>query len=206
MRFENLEHLDEYLEPWRRRRRLEFPAWMKVAGNNRSHLHYSSMRRISALNSCRSSCARLSANGTIAVRRVYGDFSGTAMKSWNRPVHAHALTPVHVPPRAQGKNAADMKLAIDAMDLLHQGNLQGFCIASSDSDFTSLANRIRENGLAVFGFGEEKATAPTRRRATASSTATCCFVPSSSRRRRKKCSHHPQCPQTTPIARSGQPR
>ena len=101
-----------------------------------------------------------SANGTVTVRRVYGDFASASMRSWYQPIHAHALTPVHVPPRAQGKNAADMKLAIDTMDLLHQGNLQGFCIASSDSDFTTLANRIREDGLTVFGFGEEKATSP----------------------------------------------
>lgn len=101
-----------------------------------------------------------SALGTIAVRRIYGDFAGNETNPWHKPVHEFALTPIHVPPRAKGKNAADMKLAIDAMDLLHQMRLDGFCIASSDSDFTTLANRIRENGLPVFGFGEKKATAP----------------------------------------------
>ena len=98
--------------------------------------------------------------GTITVRRVYGHFLAAGMQGWHTPVHEFALTPVHVPPRAKGKNAADMKLAIDAIDLLHQKHLQGFCIASSDSDFTTLANRIREDGLVVFGFGEEKATSP----------------------------------------------
>jgi uncharacterized LabA/DUF88 family protein len=101
-----------------------------------------------------------SALGTIAIRRIYGDFAGNETNSWHKSVHEFALTPIHVPPRVKGKNAADMKLAIDAMDLLHQKQLDGFCIASSDSDFTTLANRIREDGLAVFGFGEKKATAP----------------------------------------------
>ncbi len=77
-----------------------------------------------------------------------------------RLLHEYALTPVHVPPASRGKNASDMRLAIEAMDLLHQKNLQGICIASSDSDFTSLASRIREDGLEVIGFGEKKTTAP----------------------------------------------
>ena len=101
-----------------------------------------------------------SALGTITVRRIYGDLLRADMKAWHNLVHAHALTPVHVPVRAKGKNAADMKLAIDAIDLLHQRRLDGFCIASSDSDFTTMANRIREDGLKVYGFGESKATVP----------------------------------------------
>jgi hypothetical protein len=95
-----------------------------------------------------------SALGTITVRRIYGHFAGDQMKSWHQAIHDHALTPVHVPPRAKGKNAADMKLAVDAIDLLHQKRFDGFCIASSDSDFTTLANRIREDGLTVFGPAE----------------------------------------------------
>ena len=82
------------------------------------------------------------------------------MAPWQSLLHEYALTPVHVPPASRGKNATDMKLAIEAMDLLHQKSLQGICIASSDSDFTTLASRIREDGLAVFGFGEKKTTAP----------------------------------------------
>ncbi len=101
-----------------------------------------------------------SAIGTITVRRVYGHYASTAMNKWQRLLHEYALTPIHVPPAAAGKNATDMKLAIEAMDLLHQGKLDGFCIASSDSDFTNLASRIREDGLPVFGFGEQKSTAP----------------------------------------------
>lgn len=101
-----------------------------------------------------------SAIGTIAIRRVYGHFASASMTAWQPLLHAHALTPVHVPPAAKGKNATDMKLAIDAMDMLHQKRLDGFCIASSDSDFTTLASRIREDGVRVYGFGEKKSTAP----------------------------------------------
>ena len=101
-----------------------------------------------------------SAIGTIVVRRVYGHFASSTMAPWQSLLHEYALTPVHVPPASRGKNATDMKLAIEAMDLLHQKSLQGICIASSDSDFTTLASRIREDGLEVFGFGEKKTTAP----------------------------------------------
>lgn len=101
-----------------------------------------------------------SAIGTITIRRVYGHFASAGMAAWQKVLHEHALTPVHVPPASRGKNATDMKLAIEAMDLLHQKALDGICIASSDSDFTTLASRIREDGLAVYGFGEKKTTAP----------------------------------------------
>ena len=99
-----------------------------------------------------------SALGTITVKRVYGHFASSAMNAWQPLVHEYALTPVHIPPAATGKNATDMKLAIEAIDLLHRGQVEGFCIASSDSDFTTLASRIREDGVAVYGFGEQKAS------------------------------------------------
>jgi hypothetical protein len=99
-----------------------------------------------------------SALGTITVKRVYGHFASTAMNAWQPLVHEYALTPIHIPPAATGKNATDMKLAIEAMDLLHRGQIEGFCIASSDSDFTTLASRIREDGVLVYGFGEQKAS------------------------------------------------
>lgn len=98
--------------------------------------------------------------GRIVIRRVYGHFASSSMNQWQPLLHAYALTPVHVPPAAVGKNATDMKLAIEAMDMLHEKGLDGFCIASSDSDFTTLASRIREDGLAVYGFGEQKSTKP----------------------------------------------
>ncbi|BCP52617.1 hypothetical protein K32_12340 [Kaistia sp. 32K] len=98
--------------------------------------------------------------GRVVIRRVYGHFASSSMSQWQPLLHSHALTPVHVPPAAVGKNATDMKLAIEAMDMLHEKGLDGFCIASSDSDFTTLASRIREDGLAVYGFGEQKSTKP----------------------------------------------
>jgi len=98
--------------------------------------------------------------GRIVIRRVYGHFASSSMNAWQPLLHSHALTPVHVPPAAVGKNATDMKLAIEAMDMLHEKGLDGFCIASSDSDFTTLASRIREDGLLVYGFGEQKSTKP----------------------------------------------
>jgi hypothetical protein len=99
-----------------------------------------------------------SALGTLTVKRLYGHFASASMNAWHPLVHEYALTPVHIPPAATGKNASDMKLAIEAMDLLHRGQIDGFALASSDSDFTTLASRIREDGLRVFGFGEKKAT------------------------------------------------
>jgi hypothetical protein len=91
-----------------------------------------------------------SALGTVTIKRVYGHFASSTMNAWQPLLHRHALTPVHIPPAVTGKNATDMKLAIEAMDLLHRGQLEGFCIASSDSDFTTLASRIREDGVAVY--------------------------------------------------------
>lgn len=98
--------------------------------------------------------------GTASIKRVYGNFGSAAMAAWQPLLHEYALLPVHVAPAAKGKNATDLKLAIDAIDILHRRQIEGFCIASSDSDFTSLASRIREDGLAVYGFGEKKATNP----------------------------------------------
>ncbi|MDK1490113.1 NYN domain-containing protein [Sinorhizobium sp. 7-81] len=101
-----------------------------------------------------------SAIGTVIIKRIYGHFGNRAMEAWQPRMHEYALSPVHVAPVVRSKNATDLKLAIDAMDILHRGQVDGFCIASSDSDFTSLAGRIRENGLSVYGFGEKKAPDP----------------------------------------------
>ncbi|MCY1220107.1 NYN domain-containing protein [Sinorhizobium sp. GL28] len=98
--------------------------------------------------------------GTASIKRVYGNFGSPAMAAWQPLLHEYAFLPVHVVPVAKSKNATDLKLAIDAIDILHRRQIDGFCIASSDSDFTSLASRIREDGLAVYGFGEKKATNP----------------------------------------------
>lgn len=94
--------------------------------------------------------------GDAVVRRIYGDFSGTRLRAWADVLPAHAIRSQQTFAVTTGKNAADIALVIDAMDLLHSGRLDGFCLVSSDSDFSGLATRIREQGLEVFGFGERK--------------------------------------------------
>lgn len=94
--------------------------------------------------------------GEASVRRIYGDFSGTRLKSWADVLSTHAITPHQNFANTVGKNASDIALVIDAMDLLHSGRFGGFCLVSSDSDFTRLAARIREQGVDVYGFGEQK--------------------------------------------------
>ena len=94
--------------------------------------------------------------GEASVRRIYGDFSGTRLKGWSDVLADHAIMPHQNFANIAGKNASDIALVIDAMDLLHSGRFDGFCLVSSDSDFTRLAARIREQGIAVYGFGEQK--------------------------------------------------
>jgi len=94
--------------------------------------------------------------GEASVRRIYGDFSGTRLKGWADILSTHAIMPHQNFAYTTGKNASDIALVIDAMDLLHSGRFDGFCLVSSDSDFTRLAARIREQGVDVYGFGEQK--------------------------------------------------
>ena len=94
--------------------------------------------------------------GEASVRRIYGDFSSQQMAGWNRVQAEHGLVPFHQPANTVGKNASDIALVIDAMDLLHTARFDGFVLVSSDSDFTRLASRIREQGLEVFGIGQKK--------------------------------------------------
>ncbi len=94
--------------------------------------------------------------GEASVRRIYGDFSGTRSKAWADVLSKHAIIPHQQFAYTTGKNASDITLVIDAMDLLHSHRFDGFCLVSSDSDFTRLAARIREEGVDVFGFGEQK--------------------------------------------------
>ncbi len=94
--------------------------------------------------------------GEASVRRIYGDFSNARSKGWADILSKHAIIPQQQFAYTTGKNASDITLVIDAMDLLHSGRFDGFCLVSSDSDFTRLAARIREQGVDVFGFGEQK--------------------------------------------------
>jgi hypothetical protein len=94
--------------------------------------------------------------GEASVRRIYGDFSGTRLKAWADILPAHGIMAHQNFATTSGKNASDIALVIDAMDLLHTGRFDGFCLVSSHSDFTRLAARIREYGVDVYGFGEQK--------------------------------------------------
>ena len=95
--------------------------------------------------------------GEPALRRVYGDWSSDRLKQWAGKVHELGLVAHQETANTKGKNASDIGLVIDAMDILHQGRFDGFVLVSSDSDFTRLASRIREDGLDVIGIGEGKA-------------------------------------------------
>lgn len=94
--------------------------------------------------------------GEASVRRIYGDFSSGRLTGWNGAVESLAILQHQQRSNTTGKNEADIALVIDAMDLMHKGKLDGFCLVSSDSDFTRLAQRLREDGLQVYGFGERK--------------------------------------------------
>jgi hypothetical protein len=94
--------------------------------------------------------------GEASVRRIYGDFASPQLGGWNKILLEHGLNPQQSPAYTTGKNSSDIALVIDAMDLLHTGRFQGFVLVSSDSDFTSLASRIREQGLDVYGIGQKK--------------------------------------------------
>ncbi len=94
--------------------------------------------------------------GEASVRRIYGDFAAPTMKGWAEVLPRHAIVPQQNFAYTTGKNSADIALVIDAMDLLHSGRFDGFCLVSSDSDFTRLAARVREQGLDAYGFGQRK--------------------------------------------------
>ncbi len=109
----------------------------------------------SSINAIPSVLEEVAKYGIASVKRVYGDWSSETLKNWREVLLPHAITPVQQFAYTKGKDATDMILIIDAMDLLYAGALDGFCIVSSDSDFTPLASRIRENGLSVYGFGKK---------------------------------------------------
>jgi hypothetical protein len=100
--------------------------------------------------------AEIASFGEATVKRIYGDFTSSKSSSWKKVLHKHAIKPVQQFAYTTGKNATDSALIIDAMDLLYTRKFDGFCLVTSDSDFTGLAMRIREEGLTVLGFGEQK--------------------------------------------------
>ncbi|TYC90805.1 NYN domain-containing protein [Novosphingobium sp. BW1] len=94
--------------------------------------------------------------GTVNIRRIYGNWSKPGLKGWSELVHRYALEPQQQFDVTKGKNATDMKMTIDAMDLLYGGHVDGFGLMTSDSDFMPLAIRIRQNGTPVYGFGTDR--------------------------------------------------
>ena len=104
--------------------------------------------------------AEVARYGTPTVKRAYGDWTTPNLSGWKDVLHLHAIQPIQQFRYTTGKNATDSALIIEAMDLLHGGKVDGFCLVSSDSDFTRLATRIREAGLSVYGFGEKKTPKP----------------------------------------------
>ena len=104
--------------------------------------------------------AEIANYGVASVKRIYGDWTGPGLKGWKEVLLEHSIQPMQQFAYTKGKNATDSAMIIDAMDLLYTGKFDGFCIVSSDSDFTKLASRIRESGLLVYGFGEQKTPTP----------------------------------------------
>jgi NYN domain-containing protein/OST-HTH/LOTUS domain-containing protein len=98
--------------------------------------------------------------GQVTVRRIYGDWTTSNMNSWKETLNFHAFQPIQQFRYTIGKNATDSAMIIDAMDIMHSGVVDGFCLVSSDSDYTRLATRIRETGIFVMGIGEKKTPKP----------------------------------------------
>jgi len=104
--------------------------------------------------------AEIAKYGTANVKRIYGDWTQPQLRSWKEMLLQHSIQPIQQFGYTRGKNSTDSALIIDAMDLLYTQKFDGFCLVSSDSDFTKLAARIREAGLVVYGFGEKKTPEP----------------------------------------------
>jgi len=104
--------------------------------------------------------SEVSRYGTATIKRAYGDWTTTNLKGWKEVLHKMAIQPIQQFSYTTGKNSTDASLIIDAMDVLHDDTVDGFCLVSSDSDFTRLATRIREEGKVVYGFGERKTPEP----------------------------------------------
>jgi uncharacterized LabA/DUF88 family protein len=98
----------------------------------------------------------ISKYGTPTYKRIYGNWTSTQLAGWKNSLLEHAITPIQQYSYTSGKNATDSAMIIDAMDILYSGKVEGFCIVSSDSDFTRLATRLRESGMQVIGIGERK--------------------------------------------------
>ncbi|OGE52637.1 hypothetical protein PENARI_c009G04197 [Penicillium arizonense] len=131
-----------------------------MAGNTTPHLAVLIDADNAMPSKTKSLLAEVAKYGTAHVKRAYGDWTSTNLNGWKEELLIRAIQPMQQFAYTQGKNATDSAMIIDAMDLLYQKHLDGFCLVSSDSDFTRLAARIRESGLTVYGFGEQKTPKP----------------------------------------------
>ena len=104
--------------------------------------------------------AEIAKFGVVGMERIYGDWTSTKHVQWKVSLLSHSVTPIQQFACTTGKNATDSSMIIDAMDAMHSQRLDGFCLVSSDSDFTRLAQRLREEGLVVYNFGEQKTPKP----------------------------------------------
>jgi uncharacterized LabA/DUF88 family protein len=111
-------------------------------------------------NSIKAIMKEIAVYGNPTIKRIYGDWTGPHISGWKNSLLEHAITPIQQYGYTVGKNSTDSAMIIDAMDILYRDNVDGFCIISSDSDFTRLALRLREAGMRVFGFGERKTPKP----------------------------------------------
>src|SRR4051812_41992800 len=104
--------------------------------------------------------AEIATYGTPTIKRAYGDWTTQQLAGWKEELLRHAIHPIQQFAYTRGKNATDSALIIDAMDLLYAGNVEGFVLVSSDSDFTRLATRLRESGMTVYGLGRRNTPEP----------------------------------------------
>lgn len=118
--------------------------------------------------------AEIANYGVASARRIHGDWTVPNLHGWKAVLLQHSIQPIQQFACTKGKNATDSAMIIDAMDLLYTGNFNGFCLVSSDSDFTRLASRLRESGLLVYGFGEKKTPSAFVWPAINSSSRRCC--------------------------------
>lgn len=140
----------------------------------------------------------IAALGEATVKRIYGDFTRNESSAWKKVLQKFAIKPIQQFAYSKGKNSTDCSLIIDAMDLLYTGTFDGFCLISSDSDFTGLAMRLKEAGLKVYGFGEEK-TPEAFRSACHKFTFTEILRPVSSATPDTPLSDKQMMPQSTPL-------
>ncbi|MBQ2084406.1 MAG: NYN domain-containing protein, partial [Firmicutes bacterium] len=98
----------------------------------------------------------MAGEGEVTYKRIYGDWTKPALAPWKKVLLEYSVTPIQQYSYTTGKNATDSAMIIDAMDILYSGNVEGFCLVTSDSDFTRLASRLRESGMLVVGMGEKK--------------------------------------------------